>query len=158
MTPSLTLPSPHGTLLLESDGTAITALRWGTSLPQSLPAAANLPILIAARDWLTNYFDGTRIEFDLDVRYTVGTPFQQRVWNLMRAIPHGATRTYGDLARDLSSAARAVGMACGANPIPILVPCHRIVAADGGLGGFSGHLGAATKRRLLILEGALLPL
>ncbi|MHA1572332.1 MAG: methylated-DNA--[protein]-cysteine S-methyltransferase [Alphaproteobacteria bacterium] len=158
MTRSLTMPSPHGTLLLESDGAAITALRWGTSLPKTLPTTETDPILSAARDRLADYFNGDLVEFDLNVRYTVGTPFQQRVWNLMRAIPYGATRCYGDLARDLGSAARAIGMACGANPIPILVPCHRIVAANGGLGGFSGHHGVATKRRLLILEGALLPL
>ena len=83
---------------------------------------------------------------------------QQRVWQLMTEIPYGATRCYGDLANDLKSAPRAVGSACGANPIPILVPCHRIVTADGGLGGYSGHQGTDTKRRLLILERALLPL
>ncbi len=158
MTQSLTMVSPHGTLMLESEDNAITALRWGSSLPHHLPATARPPILVAARDFLEKYFAGAPAQFDLPVSFAIGTPFQQRVWNLMRAIPYGATRTYGDLARDLGSAARAIGMACGSNPIPILVPCHRIVAANGGLGGFSGHRGVETKRQLLILEGALLPL
>ena len=83
-----------------------------------------------------------------------GSGFRQRVWQAMQAIPVGETRSYGALARALGSAPRAVGGACGANPIPILIPCHRVVAG-GGLGGYSGGAGLATKIALLKLEGAL---
>ncbi len=100
---------------------------------------------------LAEYFGGRRRVFDLplDLR---GTPFQRLVWEVMRAIPWGETLTYGEIARLIGApgAARAVGLACGANPVPIVVPCHRVVAA-GGLGGYSS--GADVKRFLLRLEG-----
>ena len=83
-----------------------------------------------------------------------GSPFETRVWAAMRQIPYGETRCYGDLADAVGSAARAVGRACGSNPIPIVIPCHRVLAKS-GLGGYSGQGGLATKRRLLALEGAL---
>jgi len=84
-----------------------------------------------------------------------GTPFQRRVWAQVAAIPRGETRTYGDLARALANAPRAVGQACGANPFPLIVPCHRVVAANGGLGGFDRHGGGFlldVKRWLLAHE------
>ncbi|MEN9573625.1 MAG: hypothetical protein RL514_1480 [Verrucomicrobiota bacterium] len=86
----------------------------------------------------------------------VGTQFRRRVWAELQRIPRGQTRTYGELAEELGKhrAARAVGGACGANPIPVLIPCHRVLAAKGGLGGFSG--GLEWKRRLLAIEGVLL--
>ena len=74
----------------------------------------------------------------------------------MQQIPFGATRSYGDLARTIGSSARAVGTACGRNPIPIIIPCHRVLAAGGAIGGYSGAGGTATKHRLLVLEGAML--
>jgi methylated-DNA-[protein]-cysteine S-methyltransferase len=89
--------------------------------------------------------------FDLPVA-PHGSAFQCRVWDALRAIPPGETRTYGDLAQLLGSSARAIGQANGANPIPIVIPCHRVVAAAGRLGGYSGGEGAATKRVLLDLE------
>jgi methylated-DNA-[protein]-cysteine S-methyltransferase len=76
----------------------------------------------------------------------------------MQAIPRGATRTYGEIARAIGSSPRAVGTACGRNPIPVIIPCHRILAAHGGIGGYSGAGGTETKRRLLALEGAMLAL
>ena len=87
---------------------------------------------------------------------TCGTKFRRRVWTELRRIPRGETRSYGEIADDLGrlKAARAVGGACGANPIPVLIPCHRVLAASGGLGGFSG--GLEWKRRLLAIEGVLL--
>ena len=83
----------------------------------------------------------------------VGSAFQQRVWLALRGIPIGETKTYGEIAREVGEpeATRAVGSACGANPIPLLVPCHRVVASGGNLGGFSG--GLEWKRRLLAIEG-----
>ena len=84
-----------------------------------------------------------------------GTAFQRRVWQAMLDIPYGHTRTYGELTESAGGVARAVGVACGANPIPILIPCHRVVAQN-GLGGYSGDGGVETKVALLRLEGALL--
>jgi AraC family transcriptional regulator of adaptative response/methylated-DNA-[protein]-cysteine methyltransferase len=87
----------------------------------------------------------------------IGTPFQQRVWNALRAIPLGQTATYSQIAERISApkAVRAVGLACGANPIAVFVPCHRIIRSDGTLGGYRG--GLARKRKLLEYEGALSP-
>ena len=112
------------------------------------------PLLERARDWLNGFFDGDTNAPNLPVRPD-GTNFQKRVWEAMTAIPIGRTRSYGELARELDSAAQAVGNACGANPIPILIPCHRVVGAS-GLGGYSGGDGLSTKTALLRLEGALL--
>src|SRR4051794_36283818 len=100
---------------------------------------------------LDEYFAGTRTSFALRLRAT-GSPLQLAVWELIAAIPYGATRSYGDLARDLGdrSLAQAVGTACGRNPLPVVVPCHRVVGADGGLVGFGG--GLERKRFLLDLE------
>ncbi len=111
------------------------------------------PLLRRACDWLNGFFDGDTNAPDLPLR-PGGSAFQKRVWEAMAAIPSGWTRSYGDLARELDSAAQAVGNACGANPIPILIPCHRIVGAS-GLGGYSGG-GLGTKTALLRLEGVLL--
>jgi methylated-DNA-[protein]-cysteine S-methyltransferase len=97
---------------------------------------------------IQDYFDGTRASFDLPLA-PHGTAFQRRVWDALRAIPCGASRSYGDLARQLGSSARAVGQANGNNPIPILIPCHRVVAALGALGGYSGGEGPTTKLWLL---------
>ncbi len=112
------------------------------------------PLLERARDWLDRFFDGDTTAPDIPLRPD-GSVFQKQVWNAMTAIPSGATRSYGELARELDSAAQAVGNACGANPIPILIPCHRVVGAS-GLGGYSGGDGLTTKTALLRLEGALL--
>ncbi len=104
----------------------------------------------AARAQIEEYFAGARREFDLPLN-PAGTPCQLRVWEALRAIPFGETRNYGELARALGSSARAVGRANGANPIPLIVPCHRVIGADGSLTGFA--FGTETKRRLLAHEG-----
>ncbi len=113
------------------------------------------PILDEAERQLRAYFAGQLQGFDLPLK-TNGTSFQENVWRLVLAIPYGRTRTYMDLARDLASpgAVRAVGAANGANPLPIVIPCHRVVATGGGMGGYGG--GVDLKRRLLALEGAIL--
>jgi methylated-DNA-[protein]-cysteine S-methyltransferase len=102
---------------------------------------------------LREYFAGTRRHFALALAPR-GTPFQLAVWQLLRAIPYGQTMSYGEIARGLGrpEAARAVGLANGANPLPIIVPCHRVIGADGSLTGFGG--GVPIKRALLQLEGA----
>jgi methylated-DNA-[protein]-cysteine S-methyltransferase len=100
---------------------------------------------------LEAYFAGQRTRFELPL-HAEGSPFRRRVWQALQSIPYGETRRYGELAEALGTAARAVGGACGANPIAIIVPCHRVVGGHGWLGGFSGGQGCATKRLLLELE------
>jgi len=112
------------------------------------------PLLERLRSELAEYFAGRRRSFDLPLSYP-GTPFQQRVWDALREIPYGETRSYAEIARELGipGAARAVGRANGLNRIAVLIPCHRVVNADGGLGGYGG--GLWRKLRLLEVEGAL---
>lgn len=128
---------------------SIIALDWGWS-PFQQPS----PLLIEAKRQLDAYFDGDLTCFDLPVN-PMGTKHQEKVWSAMTAIPYGQTTTYGEMAKDIGSAAQAVGGACGRNPIPILIPCHRVVARAAKLGGYSGDGGLYTKRALLVLEGAL---
>ena len=106
---------------------------------------------------LRAYLAGQRVRFRVAVDLSDGTPFQQAVWRAMARIPYGRVRTYAQLAADVCrpGAARAVGGAAGSNPLPLIIPCHRVVAT-GGLGGFSARGGVALKRRLLELEGAQL--
>ncbi|WP_137127026.1 methylated-DNA--[protein]-cysteine S-methyltransferase [Roseomonas sp. HF4] len=147
--PQLSLHTPLGDLTISEEDGAIVALDWGRGRDQDAT-----PLLVAARDQLQDYFDGTRTAFDLPLA-PHGTAFQQRVWAALRAIRAGQTRSYADIAREVGCRSpRAVGQANGANPIPILIPCHRVVAADGSLGGYSGGEGEATKRYLLDLERA----
>ncbi|HEX7007241.1 MAG TPA: methylated-DNA--[protein]-cysteine S-methyltransferase [Alphaproteobacteria bacterium] len=142
-----TVPSPLGPLTVtECDG-AIVSLDWG-----AVEDGTETPLLARAAAQLRDYFHRGLDAFDLPLR-AAGTDFQQRVWRLMQAIPRGRTRTYGDIARELGGNPRQVGAACGANPIPILIPCHRVIAAAGALGGYSGKDGVTTKRFLLKLEG-----
>jgi O-6-methylguanine DNA methyltransferase len=101
------------------------------------------------------YFDGWRTEFDLfPLDVSTGTPFQRKVWSIVRRIPYGRVRTYGWIGLEMGrpEAARAIGAAVGANPLPLLVPCHRVVASDGGLCGFSAQGGVDLKARMLELE------
>lgn len=102
---------------------------------------------------LKSYFSGREVRFKFPVDLGGGTAFQKRVWDTMRRIPPGETRSYGWLAGKMGSKgkARAVGAACGANPVPIIIPCHRVVREDGSLGGYAGGLNL--KRKLLRLEG-----
>lgn len=131
----------------EEDG-AIVSIDWGW-----VRESAETPLLVAARDQLEAYFDGRLGRFNLPL-LPLGTPFQQAVWQALLDIPFGQTRRYGDLARAIGTAPRAIGTACGRNPIPIVIPCHRVIGAGGGLGGYSGEDGVETKRYLLRLEGA----
>lgn len=144
--PQLSFLTPLGALTLSEEDEAIVALDWGRGRDQ-----AETPLLLAARDQIQDYFDGHRTSFDLPL-VPFGSAFQQRVWAALQAIPAGETRSYGDIARQLGSVPRAVGQANGANPIPILIPCHRVVGSNGALGGYSGGEGLVTKRYLLDLE------
>lgn len=145
--------SPLGTIRIESDGEAITALRWSKDGWPDEREDSDLHAEAAAQ--LEAYFAGTRGDFDLPVR-PAGSNFQRAVWAAMQAIPKGATRTYGDVAGEIGASARAVGTACGQNPIPVIIPCHRIVGANGKLGGFSAAGGVEDKVWLLRHEGVLL--
>ena len=145
-----TVESPVGPLTITAEGGAITAIDFAAG-GEPRP---NAGLLAEAAHQLGDYFAGTRQGFDLPLA-PHGTPFRLKVWEAMQAIPYGETRSYGDLARILRTAPRAVGGACGANPIPLVIPCHRVTGSGGALGGFSGGAGCDTKRQLLGLEGAL---
>jgi methylated-DNA-[protein]-cysteine S-methyltransferase len=142
----LTVPSPLGPLRIVEAAERLVALDWSAAEIES-----ETPLLREARHQLAAYFAGRLTTFDLPLA-PAGSAFQQRVWAAMQAIPYGRTRTYGEMARELRSAARAVGGACGRNPLPIVIPCHRVVASGAGMGGYSGAGGLATKRFLLDLE------
>lgn len=144
--------SPLGPLRLVGDEDGLTHLLiTGQPAPEGA-IQDETPLLRQAVKELAEYFAGTRREFAVPLR-PQGTPFQQKVWAALLTIPYGQTVSYIDVAKMIGkpSASRAVGGANGKNPLPILIPCHRVVAADGSLGGYS--LGLDMKRRLLELEG-----
>ncbi len=139
-----------------------------TTLPQKTPGKAleelgtgatraekDVRPLLEPIKQLSDYFDGQQVDFSEVLEFNGSTAFQKRVWEATRRIPYGETRTYGEIAREAGSpgAARAAGRALGANPIPIIVPCHRVVGSDGSLTGFGG--GLEMKKRLLEMERAL---
>ena len=139
------LTGPLGPITLTEQDGVITKLTW-TDHPGETSA-----LLIEAARQLTAYFDRRLTQFDLPLDFGMG--FHAQVRHAMAAIPYGDTRTYGDLARDIGAPPQAIGQACGANPIPILIPCHRILGAK-SLGGFSAKGGVESKVFLLRLEGA----
>ena len=143
--PQISLHSPVGDLTLSEEAGRIVALDWGWGRDQT-----ETPLLRAAREQLFAYFDGALSAFDLRLD-PPGTPYQRRVWQALCDIPYGRTQTYTEVAARAGGVARAVGQANRVNPIPILIPCHRVVAA-GGFGGYSGGEGLDTKRWLLALE------
>lgn len=144
---TIRVESPVGPLFVsEADG-AITRISW-----QAGEVGEESPLLARARAQLAEYFDGKRQAFDLPLRVS-GSAFQQEVCAAMSAIPFGETRTYGEIARGLGVPAQAVGQACGANPVPVVIPCHRVLGAT-SLGGYSGEGGVETKVWLLRHEGA----
>lgn len=146
----MSVPSPFGVLTLFQEGTSLTRLLWAARA--RIRNARPTPLLAEAAAQLDAYFDGRLTRFDLPVAPS-GTPFEQTVWQALSAIPHGTVLTYGQLAERLNTAPRAIGRACGANPLPILIPCHRVIAASGELRGYSGGGGLETKAGLLRLEG-----
>jgi methylated-DNA-[protein]-cysteine S-methyltransferase len=156
----LTMPSPIGELLLVAEGAALTHIHFEGAGSARLAdsgsrrvAADAARVLAETRAQLEAYFAGRLERFDLPLGAR-GTPFQTRVWSALRDIPFGETISYAELARRIGepAAVRAVGHANGRNPIPLVVPCHRVIGADGSLTGFSG--GIERKRWLLELEGA----
>jgi len=150
------LDSPIGRLLLAGDGERLIQVCFQSGPHPQQPADGwvedGAPFRTAIRQ-LGEYFAGERRRFELPLAPR-GTDFQRRVWRALTEIPYGRTISYGELARRIGnpSASRAVGLANGANPLPIVVPCHRVIGADGSLTGFGG--GLPIKRKLLALEGA----
>jgi methylated-DNA-[protein]-cysteine S-methyltransferase len=149
--------TPFATLGITATDTHVTGIRFlAPSVRALAPPRDTIAFLACVQ--LQEYLENPKFRFDLPIRLG-GTRHRIAVWEAMQRIPAGKVRTYGDLAKELRSSARAVGGACGANPIPVVVPCHRIVAAGGGIGGFMGasddgfELGI--KRWLLGHEGAL---
>jgi methylated-DNA-[protein]-cysteine S-methyltransferase len=146
--------SPVGRLAIEADHDAVTGVRWAGAGDRTGEGVAS-PVLKEAVRQLDRYFARKLKRFDLPL-VPRGTDFQKRVWEMMRDIPYGGTATYGGMAKALGSGPRPVGMACARNPIPIIVPCHRVLGSGGKEGGFSGGTGLPTKRQLLALEGVVL--
>ena len=144
--PSLTIPTQFGPLTLWEDDGAIVRLDWDGD------ATDETPLLREAAQQLRAYDAGTLQAFDLPLR-VAGSDFQRDVCAQMSAIPFGETVTYGDISKALGVPAQAVGSACGGNPIPVIIPCHRVMGAK-GLTGFSGKGGVETKVALLRHEGA----
>ena len=147
--PQVSMHTPLGDLSISEESGVIVSIDWGWGAMQT-----PTPLLTDAVAQFNAYFDGDLRDFDLPVD-PAGTPFQRRVWELIARIPYGMTATYGTLARELASSPRAVGMACGRNPVSIIIPCHRVLASGGAMGGYSGGDGLATKTALLRLEGSL---
>ena len=152
MTVYTTVPSPIGNLILTCDGTALTGVYMGEPPHGIDPSWHEDPAPFAAAvEQLAAYFAGNRESFDLDLA-PIGTAFQLAVWEALRTIPYGETRSYGELAAQIGrpGASRAVGAANGNNPLSIVVPCHRVIGADGSLTGFGG--GLPRKQWLLSME------
>ena len=149
--------TPFATLGIQATDTHVVGIRFlAPSTPAQMPRRNSIAHLACVQ--LQAYLDNPHFVFDLPLRFA-GTHHRLAVWEAMQNIPAGKTRTYGDIAHDLHSSARAVGGACGANPIPVVIPCHRVIGSGGTIGGFMGakadgfELGI--KRWLLGHEGAL---
>jgi methylated-DNA-[protein]-cysteine S-methyltransferase len=150
------LQAPFGLLGVRTEGGLLAEIVFLKPSGAALAPQDQLAERTCAQ--LENYFDDPEYRFDVPLA-SRGTPFQRRVWARIAAIGSGHTRSYGEIARELGSAPRAVGQACGANPVPLVVPCHRVLAA-GGIGGFAHHEGGfhlSVKRWLLRHEGSLGP-
>ena len=145
--------SPVGRLAVEATEEAIIAVHWIDDAAAIAPAGPGL-LQEAARQ-LDAYFARRLTTFDLPLA-PAGSPFERDIWRLMCDIPYGDTMTYGEMADAVGGAARAVGYACGSNPIPVIIPCHRVLGAGNRMVGYSGRGRVETKRWLLVHEGKLL--
>jgi methylated-DNA-[protein]-cysteine S-methyltransferase len=150
--PFTTFDSPFGelTLVAGADG-ALRRVYFPGTVPASSDEEFSPELLAGVSEQLEQYFRGERTRFELALDIA-GTPFQRSVWDALLGIPYGMTTTYGALARRLEAQPRAVGAAVGATPIPIVIPCHRVIGSDGSLTGYGG--GLPRKRALLALEAA----
>ncbi len=154
--------SPLGKIVLASDAEALCGLwfegqRYFASTLEGGIEREDFPVLKMAREWLDVYFSGKDPHFSLPIKL-IGTEFQKEVWRIVSAIPYGSTTTYGEIAHQIAQkhniermSSQAVGCAVGRNNIAIIIPCHRVVGANGTLTGYAG--GTERKRKLLLLEG-----
>ena len=143
--------SPFGPLALVAGENGLRRLYFPGTAPPLDEREHDPQALATATDQLNQYFAGERTRFELSLDYA-GTPFQRRVWRALQSIPYGTTTTYGALGKQLAAQPRAVGAAVGATPVPIIVPCHRVIGSDGSLTGYGG--GLPRKRALLGLEAS----
>lgn len=146
--------SPVGCLEVEAVDEAVVAVHWVETADHG-GAGGNHPVLLEARAQLDAYFARRLRTFSLPLA-PAGSPFEREVWRQMCDIAYGASMTYGEMADAVGGVARAVGCACGANPIPIVIPCHRVLGAGNRMTGYSGRGWVETKRWLLVHEGTLL--
>ena len=155
MSHSCSLFTPVGTIRLVAGDSGLVALSW--SEDGSVEQGSSDPQLLLAREELTQYFSGQLRNFTVRVDFSRWPGFTERVFVALRAVPYGETITYGELARRAGqpAAARAVGRIMASNPLPIILPCHRVIAANGAMTGYSGGAGIATKVFLLNHEKAL---
>lgn len=150
----ITYDSPIGILALSSNGLSLTGLHFSgqkhfdDKTLQNTITDCDLPVFKATSNWLDRYFDGESPNPDELPLSPNGSPFQMKVWETLRSIPYGKTVTYGDLAKQLDTSPRAIGNAVGRNPIGIIIPCHRVVGANGQLTGFAGGL----EKKIWLLE------
>lgn len=152
-----TISSPVGKLKLVASGKGLAAILWEKDDPARVPLTPMTkdekhPVLLKTEKQLQAYFTGNLTAFDLPLDFAEGTEFQKKVWQALLTIPFGETRSYGEIAKQIRApkASRAVGAACGKNPISIIGPCHRVMGASGKLTGFAG--GLDIKAQLLELE------
>ena len=151
----VTVTTQLGKLRVECSSRGVCRLEFGVVAESGNGRDRARPSTTLARQ-LTQFAAGKSVRFAVPLDLTAGTPFQQAVWRALLKIPRGETRSYAWVAKQVGRprATRAVGAACGSNPVPLIVPCHRVVASDGSLGGFSG--GLPVKKKLLKLEGVTL--
>jgi methylated-DNA-[protein]-cysteine S-methyltransferase len=151
----LTTSSPIGRLTIGAGDAGIYLVGFGTGFRPEASGfefvKGSSALVAQAREEIGAFFEGDKRTFDLPVNLGLASPFAQRILKLLMEVPYGELTTYGVLAAAAGSSPRSVGGAVGSNPIPVIVPCHRVVAADGSLGGFSG--GLDRKRKLLAIEG-----
>ena len=141
--PRLTINTPVGLLTIVEKGCAIKKICWSTSQKNE-----KTKLLLRAKKELENYFGGKLTRFTVPIN-PYGTSFQRKVWNSMAEIPFGKTATYGQIASTLHTSPRAVGNACSKNPLPIIIPCHRVIGGNGALNGYTGGKGLKTKLLLI---------
>lgn len=155
LTYSVFTQKPWGRLIAVFHNGQLCCLSRGNSLQKKPGSAKKIKMPPGFHRELKNYFQGKLKRFSFGTVFLIGTPFEKKVWKTLRTIPYGDLRSYAWVARKigLPKAARAVGRANGKNPIPIVIPCHRVISSNGGIGGYSGEV--AFKRKLLKLEGGI---
>lgn len=147
--------SPFGTLIMVSDGTSLTELRFTKPFTEAKNQSQDLPVFVETRRWLDRYFSGSNPQ-KLPPLKPQGTAFQQKVWQELLKIPYGETTTYGTIARRLNCrSAQAIGQAVHRNPIAIIIPCHRVIGADGSLTGYASGLEIKLQLLKIELDGCL---